>query len=119
MSGAPVRGRLGSGLGAGLVAGTVGLACCVGPAAAAAVGVVSAATAADVAYDLYGSWGWAFKLAGAAVGIGLIVRARRRAQACSAGPGRVRRFAVVVAISGVATYGALYALTTYLGKVAT
>jgi len=43
---------------------------------------------------------------------------RRRARSCSLAPGRHRRFVLIVAVSGLASYGALYAATTALGHLA-
>lgn len=106
---------VGRGLFAGIAAGFVGLACCVGPAVAALLGITSAAVAVDVANNLYGNWGWAFKLAGAGVGLGAILLARRRSRACGIERPRLGRFAATLAVTGVVTYGVLYALTTWAG----
>ncbi len=109
----PRRGLVG-GLGAGVVA----IGCCVGPTVAALFGVMSAAAAADLALDLFEKWGWAFKAAGIAAGIAALLIARRQARACRIGQRSLIRFALVLATSGIATYFALYALTTWLGEVA-
>lgn len=110
--------RVRSGLLGGLAAGTIGLACCVGPAVAALLGLTSAAVAIDVANTLFSEWGWAFKLAGgvfAAVAIGLAYR-RRRSCGTDARRG-TGRFAAVLIATGLATYGVLYAGTTWLGNI--
>jgi len=107
--------RPGRGIVAGFVAGVVGIGCCVGPAVAALTGITSAAVAIDLADSLYSEWGWAFKLAGLASGtvaIGLTLRSRRSCRARSLG---LLRYALIVIVTGVATYGALYGLTTWLG----
>lgn len=99
----------------GLLAGTIGLGCCVGPAVAALLGITSATFAVDLATDLYNEWGWVFKLAGAGFAGATLYKARREAAACSLDQPGLGRFAATVAITGVATYALLYALTTYLG----
>lgn len=103
------------GVGAGLMAGIIGIGCCVGPAVAALIGITSATVAIDTADSLYSDWGWAFKLAGvgaAAVAIGLSLRARRR---CKTRPLSIGRYALIVVVTGLVTYGVLYGLTTWLG----
>ena len=108
-------GRPGRGFVAGLIAGVVGIGCCIGPAVAALTGIRSAAVAIDLANSLYSEWGWAFKLAGLASGtvaIGLTLRSRRGCRTRSRG---FLRYALIVTVTGVATYGALYGLTTWLG----
>lgn len=99
---------------AGVAAGVIALACCVGPAATALVGITSAAVAIDVATDLYGTWGWAFKLAGLAFATAAVVISVRQRRACGTEP-RVWRLLGVVAIAGIVTYSLLYVGTTWLG----
>lgn len=108
-------GRPGHGIVAGLIAGVVGIGCCVGPAVAALTGIMSAAVAIDLANSLYSEWGWAFKLAGLASGamaIGLMLRSRRGCRTRSLG---FFRYALIVTVTGVANYGALYGFTRWLG----
>ncbi|MGH2750129.1 MAG: hypothetical protein ACRDK3_04555 [Actinomycetota bacterium] len=107
--------RPGRGIFAGVVAGVVGLGCCVGPAVAALTGITSAAVAIDAANSLYAEWGWAFKVAGVIAGaaaIGLSLRARLR---CRSRPLGIGRYALIVIVTGLVTYGVLYGLTTWLG----
>lgn len=111
----PARRGLIAGLGAGIVA----IGCCVGPTVAALFGVMSAATAADLADDLYAEWGWAFKIAGAVAGGAALLLARRRMRVCRTSKRSFRAFAMILAGTGIATYFALYAVTTWLGEVAT
>lgn len=102
---------------AGLIAGVVGIGCCVGPAVAALTGITSAAVAIDAANSLYSDWGWVFKLAGllaAAAAVGLALRARRR---CGTRPLGIGRYALIVVVTGLVTYGGLYGLTTWLGDL--
>jgi hypothetical protein len=86
---------------------------------AALLGLTSAAVAADLAAGLYSEWGWAFKLAGVGFATGALWVARRRARTCPADERpNLRRFAVILVASGVASYALLYALTTWLGSLA-
>jgi len=105
------------GITTGVIAGTIGISCCVGPTVAALLGVSSAAYAVDLATDLYDDWGWAFKAAGSAFAVGAVVAARRQAAACSVEKPRLGKFVATVAVTGVGTYAALYGLTTWLGEV--
>lgn len=98
----------------GVVGGVIALSCCVGPAVAALVGITSATVATDVATDLYGSWGWAFKLAGIAFATTAVVISVKRRRACGLKP-KVWRSVGVVALTGVVTYSLLYVGTTWLG----
>lgn len=103
----------------GLAGGLVGILCCVGPTVLALLGIVSAGTAFAWATTLYGDYGWWFRLAGIAVLALLVWRALRRRNACSvAGLHRWRWRIVGVLAVAVATYLALYGVTTWLGTFA-
>lgn len=103
----------------GLVSGLVAILCCVGPAALALIGLIGGATAYTVATDLYTQWGWWFRAAGLLVAAVLVWVALRRRDSCHAdGLRRSWRGLVVIVIVGALTYGALYALTTWLGTFA-
>ncbi len=108
-------GRSGRGLVAGVIAGAVGIGCCVGPAVAALTGITSAAVAIDTANSLYSEWGWAFKLAGLASGVAAIALAMRSRRRCATRRLGLLRYALIVAVTGTVTYGALYGVTTWLG----
>lgn len=118
----PREGSVNDGLPAlriGVVSGLVAILCCVGPAALALVGVISGATAYAVATELYANWAWGFRLAGMAVAVGLLWWALRRRDACNlAVLRRSWRSFILVAVAGIVTYIALYALTTWLGTLA-
>lgn len=104
----------------GVASGVVAILCCAGPAALALVGVISGASAYAVATDLYANWAWGFRLAGITVAAGLVWWALRRRNACNMhGLRRSWRNLVVLAAAGVMTYAGLYALTTWLGTLAT
>ncbi|MGH2808121.1 MAG: hypothetical protein ACRDKT_12705 [Actinomycetota bacterium] len=104
-----------TGIGAGILAGVVGLFCCVGPSVAALVGITSAAVAVDLANDLYREWSWAFRGAGALTAAAAIAIVARRQRRCSTIPLAGSRFVAIVLVTAIATYGALYAATTWLG----
>ena len=55
----------------------------------------------------------AFLLAGTLTAAAVMLTTRRRARSCS--PGTAPPFVLIVAISGLARHGALYAATTVLG----
>ncbi len=103
----------------GLAGGVVGILCCVGPTVLALLGVVSAGTAYVWATDLYDGYAWWFRLAGLAVLAVLVWASLRRRNQCSRdGLRRLRVRLLGVAVIAVATYGALYAVTTWLGTLA-
>lgn len=103
----------------GIAGGLVGILCCVGPTVLALVGMISAGTAFAWATDLYAGYAWWFRLAGLATLSGLVWLALRRRRQCSAvGAWRLRRRLGGVLAVGVATYAALYAITTWLGTFA-
>jgi membrane protein implicated in regulation of membrane protease activity len=103
----------------GLTGGLVGILCCVGPTVLAALGIVSAGTAFVWATDLYGGYAWWFRLAGVVVLVLLVWRALRRRDQCSvAGLRRHGRRIVGMLGVAVATYLALYGVTTWLGTFA-
>lgn len=119
--GAPVEDKAG-GLPAariGLVAGAVGMLCCLGPTVLALVGAVGAATAYTWANDLYNGYNWWFRLGGLVVAAGLVVWALRRRNACNLGGARAARSKIVLTLAvAVVTYAAIYGLTTWAGTFA-
>lgn len=103
----------------GVVGGLVGILCCVGPTILALVGVVSAGTAYVWAQDLYDGYAWAFRAAGLLTLVLLVGVALRRRRACSVrGALAVRGKLAVIVLAAVATYAALYGVTTWLGTFA-
>lgn len=104
----------------GIAGGLVGMLCCVGPTVLALVGVVGAGTAFAWATDLYDGHAWWFRLAGLAVLALLVWLSLRTRNQCSvAGLRRWRLRLLGVLVIAVVTYASLYALTTWLGAVAT
>lgn len=104
----------------GAIAGLIGIGCCVYPVALVLLGLSSAVAAVDLANVLFREWGWAFKSAGAAFALAALWIQRRRARACpvEVRPGLAPN-ALWIAVVGVATYGAFYGFTTWLGSLAT
>lgn len=103
----------------GALAGLLGIGCCVYPVALVLLGLSSAAAAVDLGNLLFERWGWAFRSAGAAFALAALWIQRRRARACPVGvrPSLVRSATWMVA-AGIGTYVALYAITTWLGNLA-
>jgi hypothetical protein len=103
----------------GVAAGLAGLLCCVGPTLLALLGVVSAGTAYVWANTLYDGYAWWFRAATLILFVVLVWWSLRRRNQCSlAGARRVwRRLALALTVA-LATYVALYALTTWLGTFA-
>ncbi|HEX6230330.1 MAG TPA: hypothetical protein VF029_01290 [Actinomycetota bacterium] len=104
----------------GVIAGLIGIGCCVYPVVLVLVGLSSAAAAVDLANTLFDEWGWAFRSAGASFAIGALWLQRRRARTCPAArrPSFARNLGWIAG-AAVATYAALYAFTTWLGSLAT
>lgn len=103
----------------GLLAGVTGLLCCVGPAVLALIGVVGAGTAFVWATDLYDGYAWWFRVGGLVLLTVLVVWSLRRRDQCNLGGVRQTWPRLVLAVGvAVATYGLLYAATTWLGTFA-
>ena len=103
----------------GLAAGITGLLCCVGPTVLALLGVVSAGTAFVWATDLYDGYAWWFRAIGLLLLVGLLVWSLRRRAQCSLRGARKTWPRLLLALGvAVATYAALYAVTTWLGTFA-
>lgn len=102
----------------GLTGGVLGMLCCVGPTVLALLGVISAGTAYSWATTLYDNYAWWFRLGGLAVLAVMVWWSLRRRNHCSV-VGVRRWWWPLVSVVGiaVATYVALYALTTWLGSV--
>jgi hypothetical protein len=103
----------------GIAGGLTAILCCVGPAALALLGIVSAGTAFVWATDLYAGYAWWFRLAGVLVLAGLVYWALRRRNQCSLPGVRSvgRRLLAVVGVA-VGTYALPYAVSTWLGTLA-
>ena len=103
----------------GVVAGLVGISCCVTPTVLALLGLASVSFAISLGNTLYYTYGWYFRGAAillAAVGVVAQLRARN---ACTLRGAR-SQWALLVTVAGatVAVYVALYCLTTWLARTA-
>ncbi len=103
----------------GIVAGTAGMLCCVGPTVLALIGVLSATTALDLANGLYGSYAWYFRGFGLLVALALIAHVLKRRSSCNLAGVRSASGNIALTLTiGVGAYAFLYALTTWLGSFA-
>jgi hypothetical protein len=99
----------------GTIAGLAAITCCVYPIVLFLVGAASASEAIALGNRLYGTWGWAFKLAGAGFAVaGIVVQLKRRGQCSVAGATRAWPFLLRVLLVGFGVYCAIYAATKAL-----
>lgn len=106
-----------AGLRIGALGGLVGISCCVSPVVLYLVGLATATEAVGLGTRLYGEYAWYFRGAGLLVGGGAIALYLRRRDQCDIRGARAQwRTIAIAAASGVVTYAALYALTTWLGS---
>jgi hypothetical protein len=108
-----------TGLKLGLLAGLVGISCCVSPVVMVLLGLASVSFAISLGNTLYYGYGWYFRGAAlilAAVGVFGVLRGRH---ACSLRGARAQwRLLLTVVISMVVVYVSLYWLTSYLASSA-
>ena len=108
-----------SGLKLGLLAGLVGISCCVSPVVMVVLGLASVSFAIRLGNTLYYGYGWYFRGAAlilAAVGVFGILRGRN---ACSLRGARAQwRLLLTVVVAMVAVYISLYWFTSYLARSA-
>jgi hypothetical protein len=103
----------------GLLAGLVGISCCVGPVVMVLLGLSSVSFAISLGNTLYYGYGWYFRGAAlllAAAGVVGVLRGRR---SCSLRGARQQwRLLLTVGVVMAAVYAALYWFTTYLARAA-
>lgn len=106
-----------AGLGIGALGGLIGISCCVSPVVLYLIGLASATEAVGLGDRLYGDYAWYFRGGGLLVGGAALALYLRRSDQCDLRGARTewRTIATAGAV-GVVTYGALYALTTWLGS---
>ncbi|GAC1425379.1 MAG: hypothetical protein NVSMB57_16880 [Actinomycetota bacterium] len=99
----------------GIFAGIAAISCCVYPIVLLLFGVASASEAIGLGNNLYGRWGWAFKLAGVGFAIaGIVVQLKRRGQCSVRGARASWPFLLRVGMLMVGVYCAVYAATKAL-----
>ncbi len=104
-------------LGIGGLGGLIGISCCVSPVVLYLVGLASATEAVSLGTRLYGEYAWYFRGAGLVVGaIAVVLYLRRRGRCDLPGARDQWRTIAGAAAFSVVTYGALYAVTTWLGS---
>ncbi|MEX2394702.1 MAG: hypothetical protein WD826_09525 [Actinomycetota bacterium] len=102
----------------GIIAGTIGLGCCVYPVVLVLFGLSSASAAVDLGNVLYGRFGWAFKGAAVAFAVAAVWIQRRRAMQCAVDRRPdVRRTTLWLVARGLAAYALLYAATKGLASI--
>ena len=108
-----------SGLKLGVLAGLVGIACCVGPTVLALLGLASVSFANSLSNTLYYEYGWYFRGAAALLGgLGVIGLLRGRGSCTLRGAREQWRLILTVVAMMVVVYAALSWLTTWLGRAA-
>ena len=108
-----------SGLTLGVLAGLVGIACCVSPVALVLLGLSSVSFALSLGNTLYYEYGWYFRGAALLLAAAGVVAILRRRKSCSVRGLREQwRLLLSVALAMVIVYGALYWLTSYLARIA-
>lgn len=108
-----------SGLRLGLLAGLVGISCCVGPTALALLGLATVSFALSLANTLYNEYGWYFRGVAIVLAAAGIVRLLRARKACTLRGAREQwRLVLTVLVVLAVTYIALYWITTWLGRAA-
>ena len=108
-----------SGLTLGIVAGLIGISCCVGPTVLALLGLSSVSFAISLSNTLYYEYGWYFRGAAVVLGaLGVIGLLRARKSCTLRGTRQQWRLFLTVAATMVVVYVALAWLTTWLGRAA-
>jgi hypothetical protein len=108
-----------SGFWLGVVAGLLGISCCVSPVVLVFLGLASVSSAISLGNTLYYQYGWYFRgaallLAGA--GVALILRRRG---ACTVRGARAQwRLLLSVVAAMAVVYALLYSLTSFLARTA-
>ena len=108
-----------AGLKLGVLAGLVGISCCVGPTVLALLGLASVSFAISLSTTLYYEYGWYFRGAAILLGaLGVIGLLRGRKSCTLRGARQQWGLFLTVAAAMVVVYVALYWLTTWLGRAA-
>ncbi len=108
-----------TGLKLGLLAGLVGISCCVSPVVMVLLGLASVSFAISLGNTLYYGYGWYFRAAALILAVVGVIGVLRGRNACSLRGARTQwRLLLTVAVAMVAIYISLYWLTSYLARSA-
>ena len=108
-----------SGLKLGIVAGLIGISCCVGPTVLALLGLSSVSFAISLSNSLYFEYGWYFRGAAVVLGALVVIGLLRARKSCTLRGARQQwRLFLTVTATMVVVYVALAWLTTWLGRAA-
>lgn len=108
-----------AGLKLGVLAGLVGIACCVSPVVMVLLGLSSVSFAISLGDTLYYQYGWYFRGAALVLAGGGAIGILRGRNACTLRGARAqRRLLLTVVVTMVAVYVLLSALTSVLGRSA-
>lgn len=108
-----------SGLTLGILAGLLGIACCVSPVVLVVLGLSTVSFAISLGNTLYYEYGWYFRGAALLLAIVGIVATLWCRKSCSLAGARDQwRLLLTVSVSMAAVYTILYWVTTYLGRAA-
>ena len=108
-----------AGLKIGLLAGLIGISCCVSPVAMVLLGFASVSFAISLGNTLYYQYGWYFRGAALVLAAAGVIGILRGRNACTLRGARAQwRLLLTVVVAMVAMYLSLYWLTSYLARSA-
>lgn len=108
-----------AGLKIGLLAGLVGISCCVSPVVMVLLGLASVSFAISLGNTLYYQYGWYFRAAALALAAAGVIGILRGRNACTLRGARAQwRLFLTVALAMAIVYGSLYWLTSHLARSA-
>lgn len=108
-----------AGLKLGVLAGVVGIACCVSPVVLVLLGLSSVSFAISLGNTLYNEYGWYFRGVALLLVTGGVVGILRARRSCTLRGARAQsRLLITVVLVMLLVYAALYWLTAYLARAA-
>lgn len=106
-----------TGLKLGLLAGLVGISCCVSPVVMVLLGLASVSFAISLGNTLYYGYGWYFRGAALVLAVLGVIAILRGRNACSLRGARTQwQLLLTVVVAMVAVYISLYWFTSYLAR---
>ncbi len=107
-----------SGIKLGLLAGLLGISCCVTPVVLVLLGLSSVSFAISLGNTLYYQYGWYFRGAALLLAcLGLYIHLKRRNACTLRGAKSQWKMIAAVFTSMVVLYAVLYFVTSYLGRI--